>query len=193
MFHCQSLSFQRFTELPERERERLFTEHSYCLSKSLVNELPPPWSPNRAAMERDALVPEPVVYSFIHISQESSVNRLSHETGKISGRCPWSPMGTNGLCIMWCSLIPQRDHLWHCYYYRSVMQSSARYLPPWFGSTRALLASVYCNCLQDIPTTPFTAYYMTQGMDLHVTIRYRRGVRFMGGRYVVSYQGRLNP
>jgi hypothetical protein len=61
------------------------------------------------------------------------------------------------------------------------------------GSTRTLLASVYrSNPPQDIPTTPVTAYYMTQGMDLHVTIRYRRGVQFMGGRYVVSYQGRLN-
>ena len=76
----------------------------------------------------------------------------------------------------------------------SVMQPSAWYLPPWFGLTRALLASVYrSNPLQDIPSTPVTAYHMTQGMDLHVTIRYRRGVGFMGGRYMVSYQGRLIP
>jgi hypothetical protein len=66
MLHCLNL-----TELPERERERDSLQDTYCLSKSLVNELPSPWSPNKAAMERDALVPEPMVYSFIHISQES--------------------------------------------------------------------------------------------------------------------------
>jgi len=108
MLHCQSLSFQSLTELPdrERERERLFAKHSYCLSESLVKKLPPPWSPNGAPMYRDALVPEPMVYSFIHISQESPVMELSHETGKTSGYHTWSPRQMEDLRTMGCGLVP---------------------------------------------------------------------------------------
>jgi len=39
-----------------------------------------------------------------------------------------------------CSLVPQGDCLRHCYYYLSAMQPSSRFLPPWLGQTRALLA-----------------------------------------------------
>jgi hypothetical protein len=35
--------------------------------------------------------------------------------------------------------------------------------------------------LQGIPSTPVTASHMTQGMDLHITLRHRQGVGLMGG------------
>jgi len=35
--------------------------------------------------------------------------------------------------------------------------------------------------LQGVPFIPFTASHVTQGTDLHVTLRHRQGVGFMGG------------
>jgi len=40
---------------------------------------PPPCSPNRVPLERDGLSPEPMVYLFIYISQESPVKEPSHK------------------------------------------------------------------------------------------------------------------
>jgi hypothetical protein len=42
---------------------------------------PPLHSPNRAHMARDAQSPEAMIYSFIHISQQSPVKELFHEVG----------------------------------------------------------------------------------------------------------------
>jgi hypothetical protein len=48
--------------------------------------------------------------------------------------------------------------------YPSAMQPSARYLPPWLGETRALLASVYrSNPQESIRSTHVTASHVTQG------------------------------
>jgi hypothetical protein len=53
-------------------------------------------------MERDALSPEPMVYSFICISQSPQLKELSHEMGKMYRHCAQSPTQTKG------SLVPQR-------------------------------------------------------------------------------------
>jgi len=46
--------------------------------------------------------------------------------------------------IQWgAAWFPVEDRLRHCYYYTSAMKPSARYLPPWLGQTRVLLANVY--------------------------------------------------
>ena len=37
------------------------------------------------------------------------------------------------------------------------------------------------NPLEVVHSTPVTASHVTQGTELHVTLRYRRGVGFMGG------------
>jgi hypothetical protein len=53
-----------------------------------------------------------------------------------------------GLHTMGCSMVPQ-------------------------GGGVAPLASVCCNPLQGVPCTPVITLHMTQGADLHVTLRYR--------------------
>jgi hypothetical protein len=49
-------------------------------------EAPFPCSPSGVPMEKDAPSPQPIVYSFIYIS-ESPVKKLSH----VTGRKMWSP------------------------------------------------------------------------------------------------------
>jgi len=56
-----------------------------------------PLSPNRASMERDALSPEPMVYSIINISQSPQLKSPSTNGGKIYDRHPRSPMWMEGL------------------------------------------------------------------------------------------------
>jgi len=83
---------------------------------------------------------------------------------------------------MSCDLVPEGDRSRRCYHHPSAMQLSPRYLPRLLGKTRAPLASVYrCNPLQNVPCNTCTAFHLTQDTDLHVTLRYGRGVGFMGG------------
>ena len=55
------------------------------------------------------------------------------KTGKTFGHSPQSPMLTEGLHTMGCSLVPQGANLQHCNHYPSAMQPSVQYLPPWLG------------------------------------------------------------
>ena len=71
-----------FTHLSEPPKAKSPGKKKTHLSfKIPVKEPPLHVPPNGAAMERDAPFPEPVVYSFIHMSQESLVKELSHEIG----------------------------------------------------------------------------------------------------------------
>jgi hypothetical protein len=92
---------------PKRKEPR-YVRQSKKPSKSPVRE-PPPCSPNRFSVERGALSPEPMVYSFIYICW-SLQKVLPWYVGKTYGRRPQSPTRTEGLCTMGCSLIPQDDH-----------------------------------------------------------------------------------
>jgi hypothetical protein len=68
------------------------------------------------------------------------------------------------------------------------MQPSALYLPHWLRKTRAPLASVrLSNPLQGVLSTPVTASHVNQGTDLLVTLRFGRGVGFMGGIWDVKW------
>jgi len=50
----------------------------------------------------------------------------------------------------------------------------------WVG--QSTLASVcHSNPLQSVPSEPVIASHMTQGSEMHLALRYRRGVGFMGG------------
>jgi hypothetical protein len=117
--------------------------------------------------------PEPMVYSFINIIQSTHSRSSPTKQGENMWSPSTSPRRTEGLQTMGCGLVPQGDRLRHCYYYRSAIQPSARYLPPWRGQTRGLLASL-CrnNPLQVIPFTPVNATNVTQNTGLHVTLRY---------------------
>jgi len=67
-----------------------------------------------------------VIHSYL---SKSPVKELSPEMeGKHTGRRPRSHKWTEGLHTMGCGLVPQGDHLQHCYYYTSAIQPSA-YLP----------------------------------------------------------------
>ena len=113
---------------------------------------------------------------------ESPIKEPSHEK---HGHRPRSPMRTEGLRTMGCGLVPQGDHLWRCFHYPSAMQPSVRYLPPWLGYARTLLASMcHSNPHQGIPSTPVYSSHMTQGrVRILVSLRYRWGVGFMGGMH----------
>ena len=158
MIHFQSLRERE----RERERETLCLQNTLLLSlKSLVKELPLPWSPIRAPVERDAMVPEPMVYSFIHISQESPVKELSHETRKhlvTIHRTGWKA------CVQW----------------------GAVWFPKVIIYDTAITTPVSCSLQHNTFQVS-----VNKSMDLRVTVWYRRGVGFMEGRYMVSYQGRL--
>ena len=92
----------------------------------------------------------------------------------------WSPSTdstwTEGLHTMGCSMVPQGDRLQHCIHCPSTMQPSTRYLPPWLGYARAPFVNV-CryNPHQGMPSTPVTTFHLTQGSNLHVTLRYGLG------------------
>jgi hypothetical protein len=98
----------------------------------------PPLSLNGAPMERDVPLPEAVVYSFSHISQEFPVKELSHQTGvqhtvadhgaprgrrpTYSGVQPGSPRGSFTTLL----LLPQ------CHAACSTILDDLC-LPPWLG------------------------------------------------------------
>ena len=117
-----------------------------------------------------------IFFVFIHISHSPQLWALPRNTGTTYGHRPRNPTRTEGLHTMGCRLVPQGDRLRHCYHYPITMQPSARYLPPWLRYTRARFASVCrSNPHQVIPSTPVTAFHVTQGTDLHITLRYGRG------------------
>ena len=125
------------------------------------------------------------VHSFIHISEGPQLRSSPTKQVQTYGRCSRIPTRTEGLRRMGCGLVPQGDRLGLCCHYSSAMQPSTPYLPPWLGYTRALLASVcHTNPLRGVPSTPVSTSCVTQGTDLHVTLRYGRDVGFMGGRLV---------
>ena len=117
---------------------------------------PSAWSPNGTPMDRDALFPEPMVHSFIHISQSPQLMNCPTKRENI-----WSPSKeptwTEGVHTMGWGLVPQGDCVWHFCYYPSVMQLSAQYQPPWLQQTRALLAGTcHSNPHQSTLSTPVT-------------------------------------
>jgi len=125
-----------------------------------------------------------MVYSFSHISQSPHFRSSPTKQGKTYGHRPQRPKWTEGLHKTRCSLVLQGDRLRHCYHY-----PTARYLPPWLGQTRARLASAFLsNPLKGIPSTPVTASHVTQGTDLHVTLRYVQGVGLMGALVGAKYK-----
>ena len=92
-----------------------------------------------------------------------------------------------GLHTMWYFLVPQGDHLRHYYFYPSAPQPATQSLPPRLAQIRVLLVSVcHSNFLQGVPSTPVTASHMTQGADIHVTLKYSRGVGFIGGKFCIG-------
>ena len=57
--------------------------------------------PSGVPMERDALSPEPMVYSFIYVCWSSQKGPLPRNAGKTYSHCPQSPTqmeGHNGVC-----------------------------------------------------------------------------------------------
>ena len=113
----------------------LSSAHSLIIHLSLKvpGKWAPPHVPQQVPMERDASSPEPMVYSFIYIRQSPQLRTPPRKTGKTYGRHPRSSTRTEDLHRMGCGLVPQGGHLWHCNLYRSAMQPSAWYLPPWLG------------------------------------------------------------
>ena len=133
-------------------------------------------------MARDAPSPEPMVYSFIYIRQSP---QLRNPPTKTYGHRSRSPTRAKDLHTMGCGLIHQGDHLRPCYRYPSAMHLALRYLPPWLGWTRAPLASACgSNPHQGSPSTPVTASHVTR---IHTTLRYGRGVGFMGGLFLLNF------
>jgi hypothetical protein len=70
-------------------------------------------------------------------------------TGELTGHHPHSPIWVEGIHMMGCCPVPQRDRLGHCYHHLSAMQLSARCLTPWLQWTRALFTVLssypFCN------------------------------------------------
>jgi hypothetical protein len=85
--------------------------------------------PNGAPMEKDDPFPEPMVYSFIRISQSPQLRSSPKKQGKTYVHSPRIPTRTEGLHTKECGLVPQRDRLPHCCCYPSAMRLSTRYLP----------------------------------------------------------------
>jgi hypothetical protein len=71
-------------------------------------------------------------HPILHISK-IKFKELSHEMGKKYGYHTQNPTRTEGLYTIEWGLVPQEDRLRYCYYYVSVIQPLARYLPPWLG------------------------------------------------------------
>jgi len=117
------------------------------------------------------------IHSFV-CTPESPVKEFFHETRKIYGHRPHSPTWKEGLHTMGCCPVPQGDRLRHCHYYPSVKKHVTFQL----GLGTAPVARVCCsNPLRFITSTPVTTTHVTQGTDLQVTLRYGRGVGFVGG------------
>ena len=121
---------------------------------------PTPCSP----VERDAPSPEPMVYSFNYISRRPQLR--NHPT-------KWREnivVVVHGTQSGWKAYIQWGVAWFHkgIVYNTAVTtpvacKPSAGYLPPWLGKTRSLLARVcLSNPLRSIPSTPVTAYHMTQ-------------------------------
>ena len=102
-------------------------------SKSLVNEHPSMF-PNRTPMEIETSVSRANgLFLHLYLSESPVRSSPTKKTGQTFGHHPHSPMWTEGLHTMECSLVPQVDRFWHCNLYPSAMQPSAWYLPPWLG------------------------------------------------------------
>ena len=135
------------------ERDAPFQQPSICLSMSPVKCAPLKFPP-RGRYGESCLYPEP---SFAYLS-ESPINKDSWQNKNIrltyNGVRPGSPSRS----------------FWHCCYYPSAKQPLARFLSPWLGKTKALLASVCrSNPQQGISSTPITASHVTHSTYLHVT------------------------
>jgi len=130
--------------------------------------------PNRVPMERDAPSPEPMVYSFIYIRQDSPVKGPSTENGE-NIRSPFT-----------------EPHVYRRPTYNAVRPGSPR------GSFTTLLSLPQCHAAfstitstlvlvdhtplagmcrsnphQGSPSTPVTASHVTQGtVRIHITLRY---------------------
>jgi hypothetical protein len=85
---------------------------------------------NRIPMEKAAL--SPFIHSFLSMrfpTEDPSLETRGKYFVTIHGALAW----TEGFHTMGCGLVPQGNHLRHCFMYPSAMQTSARYLPPWLG------------------------------------------------------------
>ena len=95
----------------------IFTSHFIYISFYLSLRVPGKgvysMFPNRVPMGSDKLSPGPLVYfSFIHSCTSTGVPKRSPPTyiwRKILGHHPQSPMQTESLHTMGCSLVPQGD------------------------------------------------------------------------------------
>jgi hypothetical protein len=121
-------SFTHLSKPPQKTSSPDKTESHLSLTVQSKGD-PPPCSLSGSPMERDAPFPEPVVYSFIRISQSPQLRS-----------CPM----TKGEDVQSLSTEPNADGrptcsgVWpgsprHCCYYPSAMQPSAQYLSPWLG------------------------------------------------------------
>jgi len=125
---------------------------------------PPPCFPNGAPVERYAPSPEPMVYLFNYISRRPQLR--NHPT-------IWREnivVVVHGTQSGWKAYIQWGVAWFHkgIVYNTAVTtpvacKPSAGYLPPWLGKIRSLLArACLSNPLRSIPSTPVTAYHVTQ-------------------------------
>jgi hypothetical protein len=84
------------------------------LSKSPVKEPPPPCSPKRVPMDRDAPSPGPMVYSFMYNCQGPQKGAFPRNAGKTYCHHPRGSTQTEGLHTVGCGLVPQRGCLQCC-------------------------------------------------------------------------------
>jgi hypothetical protein len=119
-------------------------------------------------MERDTEFPESLVYSFICISEESPLKELLHETEE-----------------KYMVTIHRATHRWKA----CVWWGAARF-PKGIVCDSGITIPVLCSLQHDtfhfgldrlLPLHTCYASHMTQGMELHITLRYRQGFGFMGG------------
>jgi len=93
-------------------------------------------------MGRDTPSPEPLVYlfihsfihSFIHVCMSAGVPKKEPSyihTGKHIRSPSTEPQADRRRTYNGVQPGSPRGLLWHCYFYPSAMQPSARYLPPW--------------------------------------------------------------
>lgn len=124
--------------LPEQKNDRvkrlqiILRLHGVtCHSTIVVNLLNSTQGlPRGSPTKRDALFPEPLVYSLIHsfihpFIHTSPSPQLSSCPCRENSHRPRSPTWTEDLQKMRFGLVPQGDRLRHCYYYPSAMHPSA--------------------------------------------------------------------
>jgi hypothetical protein len=130
-------------------------------------------------MEKDALSPEPVIYSIIN--QSPLLKSPSTNGGKIYGHHPWSPMWMEGLHKMGCSLVNPRGLLTTLL---SLTQSHAAFstIPStlaWVDQrpvSQRVVVTLYRVSPPHLSPPP-----MWPRVQVHITLRYGWGVGFMGG------------